>query len=151
MDTFTAVAAGPAAARACGRRLSVYVDPPALELLAPWGADRLRSARLNAVLGRYDALASGRRPELGLHEWNIILHLLQPLSSWRDGQLLWAAIDDRRREKLSLPGVDPEQLVSRLRALTAPEIAAMLEVVDRASLIEGSVHQRLLAAGLEVA
>jgi hypothetical protein len=152
MDTLTPAFAGsPASAPARGRRLSVYADAGTLELLAPWDVGRRRSARLAAILERYDTLATGRRPELDLHQWNVVLHLLPPLAAWRDAARLWAEVADRHREKLPLPNVDGEQLAARLRALAAPELLALLEVADRAGLVEGSVHERLLAAGLEVA
>ena len=149
MDTLTpALVGSPAPAR--GRRLSVYADAGTLELLAPWDVGRRRSARLAAILERYDALAIGRRPELDLHQWNVVLHLLPPLAAWRDATRLWAEVADRHRERLPLPNVDGEQLASRLRALAAPELLALLEVADRAGLAEGSVPERLAAAGVRL-
>jgi hypothetical protein len=151
MDTLTPAFAGsPALAPARGRQLSVYADERTLELLEPWAAGRRRSARLAAILERYDALVTGRRPELDLHQWNVVLHLLPALSAWRDAARLWAEVADRHREKLPLPNVDGEQLAARLRALAAPELLALLEVADRAGLVEGSVHERLAAAGVRV-
>ena len=151
MDTLTLAFAGSSAsAPARGRQLSVYADERTLDLLAPWASGRRRSARLAAILERYDALAIGRRPELDLHQWNVVLHLLPALSAWRDAARLWAEVADRYREKLPLPNVDGEQLAARLRALAAPELLALLEVADRAGLVEGSVHERLAAAGVRV-
>jgi hypothetical protein len=144
MDTFTL------AAPARGRPLSIYANERTLELLAPWASGRQRSARLAAIIERYDALASSRRPELDLHQWNVVLHLLPALSSWRDAARLWAEIADRHRERRPLPDVDGEQLASRLRALSGPELVALLEVADRAGLAEGSVRERLVAAGVRI-
>ena len=149
MDTFTPVAAG-AAAPARGRPLSIHADERTLELLAPWASGRQRSARLAAIIERYDTLATGRRPELDRHQWNVVLHLLPPLAAWRDAARLWAEVADRHRERLPLPNVDGEQLASRLRGLAAPELLALLEVADRAGLAEGSVHERLTAARVKV-
>src|SRR5688572_7808288 len=149
MDTLIPAFTGaPGPAR--GRRLSVYADERTLELLAPWASGRRRSARLAAILERYDTLATGRRPELDLHQWNVVLHLLPPLSAWRDATRLWAEVADRHREQLPLPNVDGEQLAARLRGLRGPELLALLEVADRAGLAEGSVHERLAAAGVRV-
>jgi hypothetical protein len=149
MDMLTpALAGSPAPARS--RRLSVYADERTLELLEPWALGRQRSARLAAILERYAALTSSRRPELDLHQWNVVLHLLPPLAAWRDAARLWAEVADRHRERLPLPNVDGEQLAARLRGLAAPELLALLEVADRAGLAEGSVHERLTAAGLRV-
>jgi hypothetical protein len=127
MDTFTPVAAG-AAAPARGRPLSIHADERTLELLAPWASGRQRSARLAAIIERYDTLASSRCPELDLPQWNIVLHLLPALSSWRDAARLWAEVADRHREHQPLPDADGEQLASRLRALSGPELLALLEV-----------------------
>jgi hypothetical protein len=151
MDTLTPVLAGsPAPAPARGRPLSVYADERTLALLEPWAAGRLRSARLAAIVERYEALTRSRVPELDLHQWNVVLHLLPPLSSWRDAARLWAEVADRHREQLPLPNVDGEQLASRLRALSGPELLALLEVADRASVAEGGVPERLAAAGVRL-
>jgi hypothetical protein len=151
MDMLTpALVGSPAPAPARGRQLSVYADERTLDLLEPWAAGRRRSARLAAILERYDTLAAARRPKLDLHQWNVVLHLLPPLAAWRDAARLWAEVADRHREQLPLPNVDGEQLAARLRALAAPELLALLEVADRAGLVEGSVHERLAAAGVRV-
>jgi hypothetical protein len=151
MDTLTpALAGSPAPAPARGRPLSVYADERTLALLEPWAAGRLRSARLAAIIERYDALTRSRVPALDLHQWNVVLHLLPPLSSWRDAHRLWAEMADRHREQQPLPGVDGEQLASRLRALAGPERLALLEIADRAAVAGGSVRERLAAAGVRV-
>jgi hypothetical protein len=80
----------------------------------------------------------------------VVLHLLPPLSAWRDATRLWAEVADRHRERLPLPNVDGERLVAWLRALSAPELLALLEVADRTGLVEGSVHERLAVAGVRV-
>jgi hypothetical protein len=153
MDTLTPAFTGspaPSPAPTRGQRLSVYADERTLELLAPWGSGRLRSARLAAIVERYDTLANSRRPELDLHQWNVVLQLLPALSAWRDAARLWAEVADRHREHRPLPGVDGEQLAARLHALAAPELLALLEVADRAGLAQGSVRERLAAVGARI-
>jgi hypothetical protein len=150
MDTLTpALAGSPASAPARGRQLSVYADGRTLALLEPWAAGRLRSARLAAIIERYDALTRSRVPALDLPQWNIVLHLLPALSSWRDAHRLWAEVADRHRERQPLPGVDGEQLASRLRALPGPELLALLEVADRVGVAPaGTIREKLMLAGV---
>ena len=57
---------------------------------------------------------------------------------------------DRCRDQLPLPGVDGEQLASRLRALATPELLGLLETLDRLALIEGSLPERLTTLGVRV-
>jgi hypothetical protein len=54
----------------------------ALGLLNPWASGRTRSARLTAILDRYDAVAD-HRPELSLQEWGVVVQVLGALATMR--------------------------------------------------------------------
>ena len=131
-----------------GQQLSIYLPAPALGLLAPWVGSRQRSARLSSILDRYAELAD-HRPELTLAEWGVVVQLLGGFARMRDASRVWAEVLDRARDGLPLPGVDAEVLVRKLRQLGSAEQVAVLEVADRAALAQGSIRERLAAAGVE--
>jgi hypothetical protein len=138
-------------ARVCGRRLSLYLGADALELLEPWSADRLRSARLAAVLGRYATLVRQQRPDLEPEEWAVTTQLIGELASIHDAQLVWAAVQNAARDRRPLPGIDdPERLAIKLRRATAAELLGVLEIADRVALAPGSLplRERLRQAGV---
>jgi hypothetical protein len=130
-----------------GHACSVYLGPDAHALLAPWGGSRQRSAKLGAVLSRYGELAD-HRPEFTIQEWAVIVQLLGAFATLRDLSRLWAEVMDRSRDG-SLPGIDAETLTRKLRQLVPAEQVAVLEVADRAALAQGSIRERLAAAGIE--
>jgi hypothetical protein len=130
-----------------GERLSVYADGLTLDLLEPWTAGRQRSARLATICARYDALAR-QRPDLRLEEWAVVVQMLGRLASMQEARTLWALLLDDARDGRVPPGVDPEQLAGRLRALTSSEMVALLEVADRVALAKGTIRERLVEAGV---
>jgi hypothetical protein len=117
-------------------------------MLTPWVSGRQRSARLAAILGRYQALAE-RQPELRLEEWAVTVQLLGGLASMHEARTLWAVLQGNAREGLAPPSVDPEQLAGKLRRLSNAEQLALLEIADRVALAPGTIRQRLAAAGIE--
>ncbi len=131
-----------------GRAVSVYLPARAHRLLAPWSSGRQRSARLAAILDRYDALA-GHRPRLDLHEWGVVVQLVGGLAGMRDISALWAELLDRGRDGEHLPDVDPEELARKLRRLVPAEQVAVLEVADQAAARPGSLREQLAAARVE--
>jgi hypothetical protein len=134
----------PAPAR--GKQAAIYLSAAAHKFLEPWASSRQRSAKLVAVLTRYSELVD-HRPEFTLKEWAVIVQLLGAFASIRDLSRLWAEITDRARDG-SLPGVDAEALVRKLRQIGSAEQVAVLEVADRAALAQGSIRERLATAGL---
>jgi len=130
-----------------GRQLCVYVSSAANRLLEPWASNRQRSAKLGAVISRYSELAN-HRPEFTIQEWAVIVQLLGAFATLRDLSRLWAEVMDRSRDG-SLPGIDAETLTRKLRQLVPAEQVAALEVADRAALAQGSIRERLAAAGIE--
>jgi hypothetical protein len=131
-----------------GRACSVYLSARAHRLLAPWGGGWQRSARLAAILDRYDAMAD-RRPALDIHEWAVVVQLLPALAGVRDISALWAELLDRAREGERLLGVDPDKLARKLRQLVPTEQVAVLEVADQVAAADGSLRERLAVAGVE--
>ena len=140
----------PATAIPRGERLSVYADAGALDLLVPWTAGRQRSARLAAICSRYDTLAR-QQPELRLEEWTVVVQLLGGLATLNDARTRGAVLQDDARDGRAAPGIDPEPLAARLRALTSGELVAVLEVADRVARAQGSIRERLAAAGVRAA
>src|SRR5688500_9333177 len=92
-----------------GKAISIYLPARAHRLLRPWAEGRQRSARLAAILDRYDAVTD-RRPALDVHEWAVVVQLLPALAGVRDISALWAELLDRAREGERLLGVDPDKL-----------------------------------------
>jgi hypothetical protein len=137
----------PATAIPRGERLSVYADAGARDLLVPWTAGRQRSARLTAICSRYDTLAR-QQPELRLEEWAVVVQMLGGLATLGEARVLWAMLQDEARDGRAPPGIEPEKLAARLRALTSGELVAVLEVADRVALAPGSIRERLAAAGV---
>ena len=133
-----------------GRPLSVYADAGTLELLAPWGSGRQRSARLAAICARYATLAR-QQPELRLEEWAVVVQLLGGLATLNEARTLWAVLQDDARDRGVPPGIEPEPLAAKLRQLTSGELVAMLEVADRVARAPGSIRERLAAAGVRAA
>src|SRR5688500_7211540 len=109
-----------------GERLSVYADGLTLDLLVPWTAGRQRSAKLAAIVARYDTLAR-QQPDLRLEEWAVVVQMLGGLATLHDARVLWAVLQDEARDGRAPPGIEPEQLAGRLRALTSGELVAVLE------------------------
>ena len=133
-----------------GERLSVYADAGARDLLVPWTAGRQRSARLAAICARYDTLAR-QQPELTLAEWAVVVQMLGGLATLDEARVLWAVLQDEARDGRAPPGIEPEPLAARLRALTSGELVAVLEVADRVARAQGSIRERLAAAGVRTA
>jgi hypothetical protein len=133
-----------------GERLSVYADAGALDLLVPWTAGRQRSARLAAICARYDRLAR-QPPELRLEEWAVVVQMLGGLATLDQARVLWAVLQDEARDGRAPPGIDPGKLAARLRALTSGELVAVLETADRVALAQGTIRERLAAAGVRAA
>jgi hypothetical protein len=129
-----------------GRAVSIYLGPSAHALLAPWTTGRQRSGKLCAIVDRYAEL-SDHQPEFTLQEWAVIVQLLGGFATLRDLSRLWAEVTDRSRDG-SLPGVDAEVLVRKLRQLGSAEQVAVLEAADRVALARGSIRERLAAAGV---
>jgi hypothetical protein len=133
-----------------GERLSVYADAGARDLLVPWTAGRQRSARLAAICARYHTLAR-QQPELTLAEWAVVVQMLGGLATLNEARTLWAVLQDDARDGRAPPGIEPEPLAARLRALTSGELVAVLEVADRVARAPGSIRERLAAAGVRTA
>jgi hypothetical protein len=131
-----------------GKAISVYLPARAHRLLKPWAGGRQRSARLAAILDRYDTMAH-RRPALDIHEWAVVVQLLPALAGVRDIGALWAELLDRAREGERLLGVDPDQLARKLRQLVPAEQVAVLEVADQVAAAGGPLRERLAVAGVE--
>jgi hypothetical protein len=131
-----------------GRAVSIYLPARAHRLLKPWAGGRQRSARLAAILDRYDAVAD-HRPTLDIHEWAVLVQLLPALASVRDISALWAELLDRAREGERLLGVDPDKLARKLRQLVPAEQIAVLEVADQVAAAGGPLRERLAVAGVE--
>jgi hypothetical protein len=129
-----------------GKQVAVYLTPAANRLLEPWAGSRQRSGKLCAIVDRYVELTD-HRPEFTLREWAVIVQLLGAFASIRDLSRLWAEVLDRARD-WSLPGVDAEVLVRKLRQLGSAEQVTVLEVADRVALAQGSIRERLAAAGM---
>ena len=130
-----------------GHACAVYLSAACHKFLEPWAGSRQRSAKLGAVISRYLELAD-HRPELTIQEWAVIVQLLGAFATLRDLSRLWAEVMDRSRDG-SLPGIDAETLTRKLRQLVPAEQVAALEVADRAALAQGSIRERLAAAGIE--
>ena len=137
----------PATAIPRGERLSVYADAGALDLLVPWTAGRQRSARLAAICARYATLAR-QQPELRLEEWAVVVQLLGGLATLDEARVLWAVLQDDARDGRAPPGIEPEPLAARLRALTSGELVAVLEVADRVARASGTIREKLMLAGV---
>ena len=133
-----------------GRPLSVYADAGTLDLLAPWTAGRQRSTRLAAICARYATLAR-QQPELRLEEWAVVVQLLGGLATLNEARTLWAVLQDDARDGRAPPGIEPEPLAAKLRRLTSGELVAVLEVADRVARAQGSIRERLAAAGVRAA
>jgi hypothetical protein len=135
-----------AKSRDAGRQVAVYLSPAVHAFLQPWASGRQRSAKLCAVVDRYLELAD-QRPELSIKEWSIVTQLLGGFASIRDLSRLWGEIADRARDG-DLPGVDTEVLIRKLRQLGSAQQIATLEAADQVAAAEGTIRERLAAAGL---
>jgi hypothetical protein len=131
-----------------GRRLSIYVPYHVFAAVQPWAAGRARSGRIAAIIGRY-ADTAARRPDLNLYEAGILVQLLGPLAGMRDVSALWGELLDLAREGERLPDrVNAEELAGKVRRLTVGEQLGLLELADRTAMGDGSLRERLIAAGI---
>ena len=103
--------------------------------------------KLAAIVARYDTLAR-QQPDLRLEEWAVVVQMLGGLATLQDARVLWAVLQDEARDGRAPPGIDPEQLAGRLRAMTSGELVAVLEVADRVALAQGTIRERLAAVGV---
>jgi hypothetical protein len=77
--------------------------------------------------------------------------MLGGLATLNEARTLWAVLQDDARDGRAPPGIDPEQLATKLRRLTSGELVALLEVADRVARAPGSIRERLAAAGVRTA
>lgn len=115
-------------------RVQVYAGEPMRRLLAATG-DESRSARVNSMADRYDAIIRDQlnRMDLTVDEWMAVLDanngtVLDDGVGW---QLCYANVWDSGDELDLKWNINRRHLTARLQAMDAAGRAAVAEVVDR--------------------
>lgn len=127
-------------------RFTVYAGEPIAGVLA--GYEDNRSGRLNQVADDFRVMVADLVPEFSAGEWLLIIDALNgtAIEDAKTLRLAWASVADAGEGGLADKwGVDLDPLVKRMRALTAGQLVALREIVNRYWVSEdGSVDSETL-------
>ncbi|AOD16781.1 hypothetical protein VB151_09435 [Xanthomonas fragariae] len=120
-------------------RFTLYAGEPIASILA--GYEDNRSGRINQVAADYRQLIAALVPSFSGPQWQLLADVLDDGALDESGlKFAWASVADSAEDGMGEKwDVDVDDLAQRVRALSAPQLIALREVIARyRNSIDGS-------------